>query len=99
MSDTLAQAPVSPERNKQFSKRVRVALCYGEIPFRKACLRALVDRVEVSKGLIRLVGRKCTLKSSVRAPDGAPPPVRSFVREWRAVLNRCANPYVIEMAC
>ncbi len=79
----LAQAPISEARIDEFGDQVRKALCDGDIPFRKAYLRSIVDRVEVARELVRIIGRKSSLESALRAPDGRPPPVHSLVREWR----------------
>jgi DNA invertase Pin-like site-specific DNA recombinase len=68
-----------------FSRLMRGRLTEGEVPFRKAYLGALIDRIEVDDQVIRIVGRKDVLERAVGA-DGVPTPaVRSFVRKWRPV--------------
>ena len=62
---------------------MRERLTTGELPFRKAYLGSIVDRVQVDDGGIRIVGRKDVLEQAALA-NGAPVPgVRSFVRKWR----------------
>ena len=48
----------------------------GEVPFRKAYLGSIVDRVEVDDREIRIVGRKDVLERSVLANGGSTPGVR-----------------------
>ena len=62
---------------------MRERLAKGEIPFRKAYLGAILDRVEVHDGLIRIIGRKEVLELMIAANGGAVPPARSLVRKWR----------------
>ncbi len=74
---------VSPIVVEQFGATMRQNLTTGEIPFRKAYLGSLVDRVEVDDHAVRIVGRKDVLKQAVLAKGGPIPGVRSFVRKWR----------------
>ena len=52
----------------------------GEVPFRKAYLGAIIDRVEVDDHQIRICGRKDVLEQALLANGGPIPGVRSFVR-------------------
>ena len=80
---------ISPIVVERFGEAMRERLTTGEIPFRKAYLGSIVDRVEVDDGEIRIVGRKDVLEQAVLA-NGAPVPgVRSFVRKWRARQEHC----------
>ena len=81
---------VSPIVVEQFGETMRENLTTGEIPFRKAYLGSLVDRVEVDDHTVRIVGRKDVLKQAVLANGGPVPGVRSFVRKWRSL--RESNP-------
>ena len=76
---------VSPIVVEQFGETMRENLTTGEIPFRKAYLGSLVDRVEVDDHTVRIVGRKDVLKQAVLAKGSPIPGVRSFVRKWRPV--------------
>src|SRR5207249_2844068 len=76
-------ADISPILVERFGKAMREKLTSGEVPFRKAYLRAIVDRIEVDDGAIRIVGRKDVLEQAVLADGGPAPGVRSFVRKWR----------------
>jgi len=76
---------ISPIVVERFGRTMREKLTTGEVPFRKACMRSIVDRVEVDDREIRIVGRKDVLEQAVLA-NGAPVPgVRSFVRKWRSL--------------
>jgi hypothetical protein len=70
---------------------MRQKLSQGEVPFRKAYLGSIVDRVEVHDGLIRML-----LKMRSQAKAGLQG-VRSFVRKGRAVRDRDEN-YIYAIA-
>ena len=72
--------PIIVER---FGQIMREKLTTGEVPFRKAYLGSIVDRVEVDDREIRIIGRKDVLEQAVLANGGPMPGVRSFVRKWR----------------
>ncbi|MGE3702886.1 MAG: recombinase family protein, partial [Hyphomicrobiaceae bacterium] len=74
---------ISPIVVERFGQAMREKLTSGEMPFRKAYLGALIDRVEVDDREIRIVGRKDVLEQAVLANDAPVPGVRSFVRKWR----------------
>lgn len=81
---------IPAEKVAEFGELMRERLTTGDVPFRKAYLGAIIDRVEVDDGHIRICGRKEVLEQAVRA-NGAPiPGVRSFVRRWRSL--RESNP-------
>lgn len=78
------QAAIDDGRLQAFSRFMRERLTTGDIPFRKAYLGAIIDRVEVDDDRIRLFGRKDVLEQAVAAGLGpALPGVRTFVRKWR----------------
>jgi DNA invertase Pin-like site-specific DNA recombinase len=78
---------ISPIMVERFGRTMREKLTSGEVPFRKAYLGSIVDRVEVDDHEIRIVGRKDLLEQALLA-NGAPVPgVRSFVRKWRTVQD------------
>jgi hypothetical protein len=89
---------LSPILVEQFGRTMREKLTTGAVPFRKAYLGAIVDRVEVDDGQIRIVGRKDVVEQAVLAKSGPVPGVRSFVPKWRAGQDETANTYVIEVA-
>ncbi len=68
----------------RFARAMREKLSSGEIPFRKAYIRSIVDRIEVDDRCIRIMGRKDVLEQAVLAEGGgAAPMVHSFVPKWR----------------
>ncbi|POR40195.1 recombinase family protein [Methylobacterium sp. V23] len=83
----VAQQPpavIGPELIEQFGRLMRENVTGGAIPFRKAWLQAIVDRIEVDDTVIRIVGDKTSLEQAVAANQtGAAPMVRSFGRKWR----------------
>ena len=77
------QADISPILVERFGTLMREKLTSGNVPFRKAYLGSIIDRVEVDEGKIRIVGRKDVLEQAVLTGGGPVPGVRSFVRSWR----------------
>lgn len=69
----------------------------GEIPFRKAWLQAIADRIQVGADVIRLIGDKESLETALTGADGtAAAGVASSVRKWRA-LREEAPPFTPPM--
>jgi site-specific DNA recombinase len=83
-------AGMSPFVVDRFGRTMREKLTTGEVPFQKAYLGSIVDRIEVDDTMIRIVGRKDVLEQAVLANGGPVPRVRSFVRRWRSL--RESNP-------
>ena len=75
---------IAGDKIEALGRWMRERLTTGEIPFRKASLGAIIDRVEVDDHQIRIIGRKDVLERAVLANGGPVPWVRSFVRRWRA---------------
>ena len=89
---------ISPALTERFGQIMRERLTSGEIPFRKAFIGAIVDRIEVDDRQIRIMGRKDVLEAAVTANGGTVPGVRSIVRKWRGIQDKSANTYVIAIA-
>ena len=82
---------IRPELIERFGRLMRDNVTSGEIPFRKAWLQAIVDRVEVGSDVVRIVGDKENLETALTGAGGTVVPgVRSSVRKWRAL--RESNP-------
>src|SRR5690606_11535458 len=47
---------LAPEAVERFGRMMRENIAAGEIPFRKAYLRSVIDRIEVDDDVIRIVG-------------------------------------------
>ncbi|MBR2120131.1 MAG: recombinase family protein [Afipia sp.] len=69
---------------ERFGRLMRENIASGPIPFRKAYIKSVVDRVEVDDHAIRIVGDRATLEQAMAGDQNANPNVRSFVRKWRA---------------
>jgi site-specific DNA recombinase len=74
---------------------MRDSVTTGEISFRKAFIRSLVDRIEVDNHVVRVIGDKATLAEAMAHGALAGNAVRSFEPKWRAIQNKTANFYVI----
>ena len=75
-------ARLSPVLIEQFGRLMRENLTTGEVPFRKAYLASIVDRVEVDDREVRILGRKDVLEQCVMASGGPSGQVRRSVRGW-----------------
>ena len=78
--DAADDGPIVIER---FTRTMREKLTTGEVPFRKAYLGSLLDRIEVDDGEVRIVGRKEVLEQAVLATRQAEAGVHSLVPNWR----------------
>jgi site-specific DNA recombinase len=63
---------------ERFGRLMRENIPSGPLPFRKAYIKLVVDRVEVDDYAIRIVGNKATLEQVVARDQNANPNVRSF---------------------
>ncbi len=75
---------IDPEAIERFGRAMRENITTGEIPFRKAYIRSVVDRIEVDDDVIRIIGNKATLEQIIAGREATPGGVRSFERNWRA---------------
>ena len=83
-SATRGTDDVSPLAVDRFTRVMRERLTTGEVPFRKAYIGSLVDRIEVDDAQVRIMGRKEILEQAIRASETTPPVVHSFVPNWRS---------------
>jgi site-specific DNA recombinase len=70
---------------------MRSDILTGDTPFRRACLRSVIDQVEVDDAEIRIISRKTVLERLVMGGGASPAGVPSFVPKWRA--RRDSNPW------
>jgi site-specific DNA recombinase len=81
-NDGRATIRLGPGMIAAFGERMRAQITSGEVPFRKAYLRAIVDRIEVDDREVRILGRKDVLEQAVIANAAGRSEVRSFVPKW-----------------
>ena len=74
-----------------FSRFMRENVATGTIPFRKAYIQSVVDRIAVDDGVVRIVDDKATLKQAIAGCVMASGGVRRRVLMWRATLDKTAN--------
>ena len=83
-----AKSEVTEDAVARFGELMRQRIQEADTPARKAWLRAIIDRIEVDAGTIRMFGRKDVLEQCNMAGSSptstAAPRVRTFVPEWRA---------------
>ena len=82
-SGTRLVQEISPIVLDRFARTMREKLTTGDIPFRKALLGSLIDRVEVDDREVRIVGREEVLEQAVLASRQGQGGVHSFVPKWR----------------
>ena len=76
---------IPPELIERFGRTMRENICSGEVPFRKAYLRSVIDRIEVDDQSVRIHGDRATLESVIAgsaAGKNGGFGVRSSVRKW-----------------
>ena len=73
---------LSPLAVDRSARVMRQRLTTGEIPFRKAYIGSIVDRIEVDDAHVRIMGRKEVLEQAVRTNEVNPNMVHSFVPNW-----------------
>ena len=61
----------------RFARVMRERLTTGEVPFRKAYIGSIVDRIEVDDAQVRIMGRKEILEQAVRSSGTMPPVVHT----------------------
>ena len=79
-----------PEAVERFGRAMRENITTGEVPFRKAYIRSLVDRIEVDDNVVRIIGKKSTLEQAIAGRETANAGVRRCIPKWRAL--RESNP-------
>lgn len=68
----------------RFGQLVAENIESGPIPFRKGYLRAVLDRVEVDDGVVRLFGNTHILAQAIKDGPANVQGVRRYVPKWRA---------------
>ena len=92
------RAPDHPREDRPAIPLLRDKLYHGLLELRQAYARLVMDEVTVSDEEIRISGSKAVLARCAAAEEiPSTPAVLSFVREWRAIQDKTANTYVIEI--
>tara|TARA_R110000868_G_scaffold47339_6_gene155380 strand:+ start:582 stop:2192 length:1611 start_codon:yes stop_codon:yes gene_type:complete len=74
-----------PQKIEAFARGLRDLWTSGDVRFRQAYLRLLVDNVEFKGDEIHMRGSKNVLAAAIaKGSNTSPEQVRSFAREWRA---------------
>ena len=85
------EARITDDKIAAFVATMRQNVLSGDTAFRRAYLRAVIDKVEVDDAEIRIHGRKTVLERLVMGGGAAPAGVPSFVREWRPSVDETDN--------
>lgn len=64
---------------------MRENITSGDIPFRKAYIRSVLDSIEVDGVVVWIIGDKSTLVQAIAGKAMAPGGVRRCVPKWRAL--------------
>ena len=78
----------------RFARAMPERLTTGDIPFRKAYIGSIVDRIEVDDHTVRIMGRKEVLEQAVMANERTQPVVHNFVPNWRPRQDLNLRPLV-----
>jgi site-specific DNA recombinase len=76
---------IAPDAEKigRFSHLVATALRVGDIQARRIYLQAIIDRIEIERGTVRIIGRKSSIEAAVMGRKPTNENVRGFDPEWR----------------
>jgi len=86
-----------PRKVEAFAKNLRDLWIGGDVRFRQAYVRLLVDSLEFKGEEIRMSGSKDVLAAAVsQGASATPEQVRSFARELRAIGDEAANSWIID---
>jgi hypothetical protein len=87
---------ISPIVVERFGRTMREKLTTGDVPFRKAYLGSVVDRVEVDDREVRIIGRKDVLEQAVLA-NGGPFPAFAVLLANGAPYGRARAPKIFSL--
>ncbi len=90
-SQAAAPTAFDSEAIERFGRAMRENIASGDIPFRKAYIQSVVDRIEVDDGIVRIIGDKSTLEQAIAGKMVAAGGVRRCVPKWRT--RRDSNPW------
>ena len=76
---------LTPDRIAAFAKLAQDKLLKGDAQARRAYLRSIITRIEVSKEKVRIIGDTNELAGAVSGRKEGPQNVRGYVRNWRAL--------------
>jgi site-specific DNA recombinase len=89
---------IDAEKIDVFARLMIDKLENGDVNGRKAYIRALISAIEVGDKTVRIIGCKDVLQAVVAGKQTANENVRGVVRKWRAIQNKTANSYVLEIS-
>lgn len=85
--NVVAATEITQEMIATFASTMRENITIGEVPFRKAYIRSVVERIQIDEDVIQIMGSKVALERAVTAERLPSPPVRSFERKWRPLQD------------
>lgn len=87
----LANRDILPDLIQQFGRLIQEAISNGEVPFRKAYIRSVVGRIEISDDTIRIVGDIAALGKTQTGKGASTSGIRGFERKWRPSGDKIDN--------
>ncbi len=91
-------AAIDAQKIDAFARLMTDKLDNGDTNARRGYIRSIIDAVEVDDKSIRTIGSKDVLQAVIAGKQNANGNVRGFVRKWRAIQNKTANSYIIDIA-
>ena len=76
-------------------RRERNVSGYAKSP---TSIRSIIDAVEVDDKAIRMIGSKDMLQAAIAGKQIENGNVRGVVGKWRAILNKTANSYILDIS-
>ena len=76
-------------------RRERNVSSYAKSP---TSIRSIIDAVEVDDKAIRMIGSKDMLQAAIAGKQIENRNVRGVVGKWRAILNKTANSYILDIS-
>jgi hypothetical protein len=76
-------------------RRERNVSSYAKSP---TSIRSIIDAVEVDDKAIRMIGSKDMLQAAIAGKQIENGNVGGVVGKWRAILNKTANSYILDIS-
>lgn len=75
---------IDAEQTAKFATLLTEKFATGDVNTRKAYLRSIIDAVEVDEKVVRIVGKRSTLRDVIAGRSTASEKISGSDRKWRA---------------
>ena len=91
-------ATIDVSKIDAFARLMNEKLENADTNTRKGYIRSIIDAIEVDDKAIRIIGSKDILQAAIAGKQIENSGIRGFVRNWRAIQNKTANSYIIDIS-